>query len=239
MQSLLSGLVSYWPLHEVSGSRYDATGTGNTLTDNNTVLSTNGKADNAALFARASSEYLSLTDNVSVSPTDKLTIALWAHSTGASAGDVAMVNKAASYGLEIAGTAGANDHKAQFFINATYAVGTTLHNDSVFRFFVGRYDRVNVEVWINMVMEGQTAMTAAIPDNANPFYIGRTGGYWDGAICEVGMWHRALTITEMDWLYNNNLGRTWPFDGRPSPILSSRRGHGVMARRNKIVGAAF
>lgn len=73
------GLVSFWNLDEVSGTRYDAHGT-NHLADNNTVtLSpgiaagnalTDGLPGKAAQFTAANSEYLSIADNASLSTGD-------------------------------------------------------------------------------------------------------------------------------------------------------------------------
>lgn len=63
------GLVSMWELEEASGARADAHGT-NTLTDNNTVTQATGKVGSAAQFTSANSEYLSITDNASISTGD-------------------------------------------------------------------------------------------------------------------------------------------------------------------------
>src|SRR5262252_1520277 len=76
-----TNLISYWKLDEVSGSRVDTKGT-NTLTDNNTVTSTTGIINNAASFAAASSEYLSLASNATVQTGDiDFTITAWVKMT--------------------------------------------------------------------------------------------------------------------------------------------------------------
>jgi hypothetical protein len=53
-------------LNEENGTRIDCFGA-NHLTDNNTVAYAAGKQGNAALFASADSEYLSIADNASLS----------------------------------------------------------------------------------------------------------------------------------------------------------------------------
>ena len=65
--SLSSGLVSWWDLDELGGTRYDSVGS-NDLTDNNTVLYGNGKIGRAASFVSGNSEYLSLADIHAIMP---------------------------------------------------------------------------------------------------------------------------------------------------------------------------
>jgi len=56
-----------WHFKEASGSRNDSTANGLTLTDNNTVTTVAGKlTGNAALFTKANSEWLSITDNTNL-----------------------------------------------------------------------------------------------------------------------------------------------------------------------------
>jgi len=58
------GPVGYWKLEETSGTRYDSSGYGNNLTDNNTVESNIGKFGKSGDFENSASEneYLSITD---------------------------------------------------------------------------------------------------------------------------------------------------------------------------------
>lgn len=73
--TLLDGLVSYWPLNEVSGVRYDAVGA-NDLTDNNTVGSkARGPIGTVARMVQANDEYLSAT--VAIANTQAYTLAFW------------------------------------------------------------------------------------------------------------------------------------------------------------------
>ena len=64
---LLTSLVGFWTLDEVSGARLDSSGNGSTLTDNNTVASTTGKIGLAAVFQAGVSEFLSRSDNAFLS----------------------------------------------------------------------------------------------------------------------------------------------------------------------------
>jgi hypothetical protein len=65
--SLLSATFQYWYDFESGALTTDATGNGNTLTNNNTVTSISGKVGNAAQFLQGSAQYLSIADNASYS----------------------------------------------------------------------------------------------------------------------------------------------------------------------------
>ena len=58
---------------------------------------------------------------------------------------------------------------------------------------------------------------------ATGFEIGSSSGqslFWDGLICEVGLWRRLLTAAELDFLYNSGAGRTYPFGEDTTPNVS-------------------
>ena len=61
-----TNLEAWWELNEESGNRSDSHGS-NTLGDNNNVLFGAGKQGNAADFVRASSQFLDIADNASLS----------------------------------------------------------------------------------------------------------------------------------------------------------------------------
>lgn len=51
-----------WHLSEATGTRYDSSGNGNHLTDNNSVVNATGKVNKGADFESSLSQYLSITD---------------------------------------------------------------------------------------------------------------------------------------------------------------------------------
>jgi PKD repeat protein len=73
------GLRGYWRLDEGSGTRYDASASGNDLTDYNTVGSATGIVGLAADFERDNGEYLSIDHGVQsgLAITGSLTLAGW------------------------------------------------------------------------------------------------------------------------------------------------------------------
>lgn len=65
--SLLSSTFLYWYDFESGALTVDATGNGNTLTNNNVVISNSGKVSNAAEFDQDFGQYFSIADNASFS----------------------------------------------------------------------------------------------------------------------------------------------------------------------------
>jgi hypothetical protein len=217
--SLLTSLSAYWKLDEASGSRADSAGA-NTLTDNNTVTQNTGKVGNAAEFTAANSEYLSITDNASLSMGAgvRMTIAGWFYFTGNTMG---LAGKWPGGGqneyLLYINSSGV----AQFFVSsngsAASSVGTATPTTSAFHFIAGRYDGTNISIrvdggaWVNL------AYTADIFDGTGLFAIGRQDvvQYLNGRADELGIWKVALTDTQVDNLYNAGSGTTHPFTGIP------------------------
>ena len=62
ISTTLDNIISHWKLEEASGTRVDATASGNDLSDVNTVGSAVGKIGQAADFEYSNSEYLTITD---------------------------------------------------------------------------------------------------------------------------------------------------------------------------------
>ena len=98
-QSLSNGLVGYWKLDESStGSsaitRTDSSGNGNSLTDNNTTASGTGRIGKSADFELSNSEYLSVTDNDTLSTGDTdFTVATWVNLESKPASQMTLVSK--------------------------------------------------------------------------------------------------------------------------------------------------
>jgi hypothetical protein len=248
--SLYAGLVSYWPLNDVN----DMAGTGNTLTNNNAApLSRNptGPAQNGfGQFNSASSQYLSLTDNALVSTGDiDWTICCWVQLTAKGA-DRTIISKY--------GAAGTREYNL-FFNNASdrfqltisgdgTAVTTLLDNNlgspntSEWYFLRAWHDAtgntINLQSNLNTV--NSTAHTTGSFDSSSALLIGAVVpsapiSHMYGLMSDIIFWKRLLTTQEHAWLYNNGLGRRFPWVNATSPSHLGR-GSGTMVRRNRITG---
>jgi trimeric autotransporter adhesin len=218
---LLTSLVAYWKLDEASGTRADATGRGNNLTDNNTVTQAAGKVGSAAQFTAANSEYLRVADNADISTGNvDFTLACWLQlaTKGARRGAVAKDNNAGAgveYELEYENTTDRIRWRVR---------GETLNADvlgspaaGTWYFVVAWHDSAQAKrfVQVNDGTANSAAQITPPADGAAALDIGRweAGFYWDGLIDEVGFWKRVLTAAERTTLYNGGAGRTYPFPG--------------------------
>lgn len=238
--SLLTGLVSYWKLDEVSDGSAPVTrgdsvvASGNDLTDNNTVASAAGKIGNAASYIKANSEVLTHVDNALLS-------------IGASDATFCAWFNIAALGV-INGVLGKDDAAG----NREY--GLFVQASNVLQWYVftaGGYQPLNstagalaASTWIfvaawhdftahtinlqinNGVVDSLAVNAGGVNDLAAAFTIGRQGSTnnFGGLIDEVGFWKRVLTATELTALWNGGAGLSWPFGLGAAPATPTYGG---------------
>jgi len=214
---LSSNLESWWKLEESSGSRVDDAGA-NDLTDNNTVTRRTGIQGFCASFDKANSEYLSITDNASLSFGDEaLTISVW----------VKLTTKTSDMG--IVGKWDPGSSNQEYLLAYSSALGKF-----VFQVSTTGSDTVTVVgpapvtgTWYHIVAQHDPTanMIAIRTDHGTPVTKSHSGGIFDGAakfiigavqnglgakynglIDEVGIWRRVLTGDEISTLYNSGSG---------------------------------
>jgi hypothetical protein len=218
--SLLTDLVGYWKLDEASGTRNDSVGTSH-LTDNNTVTQAAGKQGNSAQFTASSSEYLSCTDNatLSLASDTSFTIALWAYGDSF-ANFPALFQKGAfnGNGDEYILYWHASFSTWRFLVGNGSSFGTVEWSSapatSTWYFIVCWHDAAanTINIQVNDGTTVSAAWTGGTQDTTSPLHIGRGGtSYWNGRIDEVGFWKRVLTSAERTALYNSSNGVTYPF----------------------------
>lgn len=245
MNSLYSNLIGYWPLHEASGTRFDATGSANDLTDNNTVVQAAGRVVNAGDFTAVNSESLHHADSAVLSTGNiDFTVGIWVNPKTLGLFEMmAKISVAAGnyeWDLYITGVGGTITFRVSSNGTALTALNSsnTLATGGWYLCF-GWHDAVNdtLNVWLNGVLTS-TAYASGVFDGAANFRIGANdaGSYMNGYLCEAMYWKRILTETERQWLYNNGMGRTYPFDGRVSPFMLGRK---KLPRRNRLTGIAI
>lgn len=221
--ALIDNLVSYWELEEASGTRNDAHGT-NHLTDNNTVTQGTGKVGNAADFEDTASEYLSITDNASLSVgTGSFTLCAWVRLESKPAHRGTIVAKHGSndmeYGLRWHNGADAFEVRISSgagFTNPMDFQATTFGAPSLatWYFVVVWFDSVghtlNIQVNDGAINSDSYAFTSY--DSGASLTIGgepNFGEYFDGLIDQVGLWKRVLTTGEKTSLYNSGAGMSY------------------------------
>jgi hypothetical protein len=225
---LLRGLKGYWTLEEASGNRTDSSGNGRTLTANGTggVVSGAGLFGNAAVFASASSKFLSL---ASGSATDfdptagDFTITAWAKPTILAATKTVFA-KSNTTGNQREWELDYNSAATAWRMNVSSA-GTsfsavtdvnTFTVTGIWDFLAAGVDRGRGVVWLSV--NAGPIITAAYN---NDVFVGsadltigaaNSGGAqrFDGSIDEVGYWARKLSHRELRYLYEGGRGRTYP-----------------------------
>lgn len=217
--SLLNGLVSYWPLDETSGVRYDAVG-GNDLTDNNTVGAVlRGPEGTVASFVAANSESLSVADNPTLAfgeAGEGCTLAVWTRLTGASSGYGQILGRGWSGGrpIEVATETGATT-PLYFRIEAGGSVqtSTAYPQDSGWHLVLLWFDpsdkKARLSIDNGTPVVSTAAANAALDPTTAPFEIGGgTGGVGSitGNLGEAAIWNRVLTSDERTALFNSGNG---------------------------------
>lgn len=221
---LKNGLRAFYNLDEQSGTRYDAIGSSN-LQDNNTVLYSAGKKDNAADFTRSNNESLSCADNaaLSISANTGFTIAAWVKPDQQEWMTVLGKNSTYSYeDLSVSeygiytywGTPTFYACDGTTFTEIQHATSLTTGS---WAFLIGWYNPNTDSLYfrINNGTPQRVAASHGTSDRSNGFYIGSwgsysSGGQWDGAIDLVGVWARYPVSSNKfgmaDSLYNSGNG---------------------------------
>lgn len=219
--ALSTSLISYWSLADVN----DAHGS-NTLTNNATVTFTTGKVGNAASFASASNQYLSIVSNASLQTGDiDFTIAAWVNMTTkvTTMGIASKTNSNAPAGIEYDLFYTSATDRFRFRVS-TGTASVTVDDSTLgapatgtWYFIVAWHDSVNNQIGIST--NAGTAVTAAhstgVQSAALPFEIGRDAGDttrdFNGLIDEVALWKRVLSGAERTELYNSGNGRDYAY----------------------------
>lgn len=229
--ALIDNLVAYYGLSDTQDQHST-----NHLTNNNTVTFTTGKVGNAAQFASASSQYLSIADNAALSMGDiDMTLIAWVFPTvvgGTTKGIVSKWDNASNkreYQIQI--------NTAGDFLFAVSGNGTALTTVSrtatvdTWQMVVARHNAATnqIDLSVNNGTLASTAHSTGIFDSNTQFRIGSIvadGGmarFYDGLIDEVGIWKRYLSDAEVTELYNSGSGRDYSYiAGAASDHLSRR-----------------
>jgi hypothetical protein len=214
-----TNLISCWSMDETSGTRDDAYGS-NDLSDNNTVgYTSSGKISNAAYFIASNSEYLSISDNASLSMGDiDFTFAAWAYfsdfnsyrpilskwiSSSSNREYILEYNSAApDFTFHIS-----NNGTSSSYVPAGYSPSI-----NTWYYIIGWYDKTADKIYlsINNGTPASASYSSGAYNGTAPFYVGRvdSAGYMNGYIDEVVVYKQLLSDDERTWLYNSGNGRS-------------------------------
>jgi len=212
---LLTGLVSYWKLDEVSGTRADSAGANN-LTDNGSTPGVAGKISNCASFTAASSQFLNKldTDNTLDGGNTDFAFVLWVNTTTVTQQAIIDKNNTLDYALFISAGTGILRWEVGAFggeVNPVVAV-----NDGAWHQVICWHDSTTHKLSIVIdngtpVVSGVVAPGTAgnVQFNIGAFNVG--AAFFDGKVDEVGRWNLVPDATFRTLIWNGGAGRTWPF----------------------------
>jgi RHS repeat-associated protein len=219
-----TNLVGWWSLDEANGNRADSYINGLTLTDNNTVVSTPGKVNDAADFESSNSEFLERADSAQLSTGDiDFTLSAWVKLESKS--DVMFIaskrDSATVQEFHLAYDNTSDRFTFALYNSAGILVGFAPANNlgspslNTWYFVTGWHDSINnsVGIQVNNATPDTAATTGVPSDTSANFRIGAffttEAKFWDGLIDEVSFYKRVLTSAERTWLYNNGSGRMY------------------------------
>jgi len=218
--NLANGLIAYWTMDEVSGTRADSVG-GHNLTDTDNVDSTAGVIGNAADFTDPTDQALS-TGPV-LDGESSFSVSLWYKTDGtvAPGGSSTMWGEddlgAGSYiyhdGTDVYFGPGGFDSPDPKDLSLTEPL-----IKNVWTHVVMTWDATSgtLDVYSNGSLQDTTTDETAIGESYTPATSTGIGGFGDfpsigfqGQIDEVGVWNRTLNSSEVSDLYNGGSGMSY------------------------------
>jgi hypothetical protein len=214
--ALSDNILAYWNLNNNGSggvSLVDSTGHNNTLTNNGGVALGSGKIGNGSASFNGSNDL-----SLSAFPisSGNFSISLWAKTASSDIGvSIGSFNYPDSGGWRLYSQnsdliyAIVDDNGYSY----TGLGSLTNINDGDWHHLVVTYDGTNSLIYLDGV-QVQSLATTFTSFAGFPFGIGYDGQslYSDAQNDEVGLWSRAISSSEVLYLYNSGSGRPYPFE---------------------------
>lgn len=220
--TLLNNILSYWKLdNSGSGSLslIDSTGNGNTLTNSGATLGT-GKINGAVVTGPSQS----LATSTSFTPTgnNPFSISAWIN---LSTDYTFMVF---SYGSPSTASAVALYVPTSLRLNFQFwnvGFGDIPVTANVWNHVVCTYDGTTARIYVNGSLSDSSVINLNIGSGIFRFnrWVNGSTGTGTCSVDEVGVWSRALSLSEITTLYNSGNGRSYPFTALGESILAYYR----------------
>jgi|GEM_PF-1793702 len=200
-----SGLVAWYPFN---GGGTDASGTGNDATNNGATFEDDrfGNPDAAASFDGASSYFTVASPTFQLSYSGAFTYSMWVNKQTQPAAGIVMMTGTSAAGNFISLVQGGTSENFQTTMQgSTWTTITCVSTLDTWDNYVGTYDGGAMNWYKNGVLQGSATSPYSSAVSANlPLFIGKGigAGYFLGAIDDIGIWNRALTVTEIAGLYD-------------------------------------
>ena len=238
------GLEGYWPCHETGadpGDLIDFTAyASNGVETGGVIPSASGLVVTSRDLELGSSQFFLVSDPVDGHldfGNEDFTLSCWVKKESSPATGMRLVHKGTS-------GAAANTPYSLYWDTALNRFGFDVSNgttqttrtfaslgtpsNGVWYHLVAGHDSVGNTVWVraNDAATDTAAHTAGCFNASVDFRIGsgRTAGgtpqeFYDGLICEIGVWRKKLSAAEITYLYNLGAGITWPLGSAGSQVV--------------------
>jgi len=200
-RALSNGLVGYW---DFDTNGYDKSGTGNNgvVVD---VTNISGKIKNAFEFNRTGgSPAVTITDHVSIEPTQEISISMWFKPNQISKQFTLMSKSSFNSRFIILNTNSIIYYQSNgTSLSVDTATGSVVPNK--WQHVAGTYDGENIKIYYNGEFKNATPATGPMSLNNADLVIGAyslSQEGFNGSIDEVKIWNRSLTAQEISDLYN-------------------------------------
>lgn len=216
-------LISYWKMDETTGiTASDSHGNNNGLASNERVFtsSAGGKINTGADFTQGNDEII-LSGSAILSDKSSWSFSGWiksavfssqGHSIYAET-DTTSNNPMLSITTRVGDIEIVHRNAPGDGLNWTPAFS---FSDNTWYHIVVVADNGSINVFVNNELKGSASYIFTSPSGINKVSIGRRhrpADYWsDCIIDEVAIWNRALSVEEIDVLYNNGNGLQYPFE---------------------------
>lgn len=202
---LRNKLEACWGLDEENGTRYDAANSYN-ATDVNTVgrgLGVNSNHSYSAAFVAANNEYLDVGDNLDFIETS-FTIMTWATlKTQTTTAEIVTKNGSGQYGLVAYTTP-----RIRFNVAGNGESDITISSPVPdWNYVLAYFDYPNRKSYLNINNLQFDSSTTTIASPSNMVTTLKLGYQHTGNLDTTAIWSRLLNNSEMEWIYNDGLGR--------------------------------
>jgi hypothetical protein len=202
------GLLGYYPF---TGSANDVSANAANLTNNNAVLTADrfGTANAAYSFNGINQYLINSTPNFTFNPSSSFTISFWYNRNNTTANGVLIMNATNTAGNFI-WIFQAGPTNSQYGTNkqqSSWIWAQTASTTSAWTHIVCVYNAGAMTLYKNNVQVATGTYTHTNVTSANlPLYVGRGigGDYYNGKMDDIGIWNRALTVCEINDLYNSS-----------------------------------
>jgi hypothetical protein len=211
-RSLKNNLAGFWPMDTLG---IDVSGAGHTLTNSGSVVTATGLLGNAASIGAGDALSMLDSPDISMGSGVRMTATCWVKLVDKSTDRYLMLQdgNAPQHAWALYYKQAVDRFELDVSADGTNTAAVVKADNfgspstGVWYFVVARYDGAHISISVNGGAANTTVFSSDIHDSPDTLRFGFT----DGLLDEVGLWKRALSDTEIAYLYNNGHPKSFPW----------------------------